>query len=59
MTLTISKELLDELAPYDPIAQDVDDECVWCAGGAERNSWHHARNCPWVRARALLNDRIE
>ncbi len=63
-TVSISKHLLVELAPYEPMNQDEQGGCVWCNikpedyGYAERKASHHERDCPWIRARHLLGDII-
>lgn len=64
--MNIKRELLEQLAPEDPINQDEMGGCVWCGCGPPRQSYgyagrqknHHADDCPWVAARELLGDEI-
>lgn len=64
--IIISAELLESLAPREPINQDEMGGCVWCGGTppkhpygyAERKLSHHSDDCPWIRARALLGDAL-
>lgn len=64
-------ELIKELAPEEPINQDELGGCIWCSGPmitskkrkysqiyAERNISHHFPDCPWVKARILLGDKL-
>lgn len=61
------KELLEKLAPHDPINQDEMGGCVWCAGTppgdeygyAGRDITHHKPDCPWVKARLILGDKLQ
>ena len=61
-----TRELLERLAPHDPINQDERGGCVWCASGepgvrysyAERYLTDHDHDCPWVQARQLLGDEL-
>lgn len=60
------KELLEKLAPHEPINQDEMGGCVWCGksppgdnyGYAQRDLTHHDADCPWVQARLLLGDTL-
>lgn len=63
-TLVSQNELIDlirELAPEDPINQDEQGGCVWCNGPtnsaygyATADPQDHTDECPWARARALI-----
>lgn len=61
-TITITRDLLDELAPEQPMNQDEQGGCVWCGGCpphetygyAGRTPEDHDRDCPWLAARRLL-----
>jgi hypothetical protein len=56
-------KLLNVLAPESPINQDQLGGCVWCAGTppgrpygyAGTDPSHHKPDCPWVRARAIID----
>jgi len=57
--------LIEELAPSDPMNQDEQGGCVWCGGMpprkglyAGRNLKHHSHDCPWVKARLFLGDKL-
>lgn len=60
------RNLLEKLAPHEPISQDERGGCVWCGGGepgvrysyAERYLSDHDRDCPWVLARQALGDEL-
>lgn len=54
--------LLRELAPEEPMNQDEQGGCVWCAGTPPRQTYgyatadpkDHLPGCPWIAARAFL-----
>lgn len=55
------RELLERLAPEEPMNQDEQGGCVWCDGTggtpygyAGTDPSDHAPDCPWVEARRLL-----
>lgn len=60
----IPRNLLAELAPYDPINDDEMGGCIFCCatppgeqyGYAGRYLEDHKARCPWVRARKRLGD---
>lgn len=60
------RPLLDQIAPYEPISQDEQGGCVWCAGkppgtkygNAGRFLTDHNYGCPWVDVRQMLGDTI-
>lgn len=60
------KELLAQLAPEQPMNQDEQGGCVWCAGTppgephgyAGRDMADHEKDCPWVKARLMLGDKL-
>ena len=59
----IPRELLEALAPADPINQDEQGGCVWCAkpighlgyGYASASPRDHEDDCPWLRAQRYLD----
>lgn len=61
--MMVPEDLLERLAPEEPINQDEMGGCVWCTGtppgqqygyaGADPSD--HEVGCPWVQARALLD----
>lgn len=62
--VAVPLELLERLAPEDPMNQDEMGGCVWCAGDggkrygdAGRDPADHNPDCPWVAARALMTTR--
>ena len=66
-TITVPRELLDQLAPAEPISQDELGGCVWCGMGpgptgyeqATADPSSHTSDCPWLAARRLLDSRIK
>lgn len=55
------RELLERLAPEEPMNQDEMGGCVWCGGPAGSSYGYagpdpkdHMPDCPYVAARALL-----
>ncbi len=63
--MRISKELLDlleQLAPEEPMNQDEQGGCVWCGGTPPRQPYagadpkDHAADCPWVEARRIIEE---
>lgn len=55
------RELIGRLAPEEPINQDEQGGCVWCGGTggttygyAGADPADHLGDCPWVKARRLL-----
>lgn len=61
------RKLLKQLAPHEPINQDEQGGCVFCAGTppgqpygqAGRFLSDHKPGCTWVKARRLLGDKLE
>lgn len=58
----VPRELLEQLAPAEPINQDEMGGCAWCGAFGEttysyvkRGDWHQ-HDCPWLRMRHLLGD---
>lgn len=60
------RNLIERLAPEQPMNQDEMGGCVWCGGGPPREAYgyarrkrnHHMPDCPWVEARDWLGDVI-
>jgi hypothetical protein len=58
--LSVPLELLNALAPDQPMNQDEQGGCVWCGGGPSAYGYaraiqeDHNHDCPWLRARLLL-----
>ena len=55
--ITIPINLLESLAPAEPMSQDEQGGCVWCGGGdgyARPIAEDHHDSCAWLRARTLL-----
>lgn len=53
------RQLIEELAPEEPMNQDEQGGCVWCGGRAftvysTSDPATHETDCPWVRARQML-----
>ena len=59
-TLEVSLELLEALAPDEAMNQDEQGGCVWCGGRpgeygyAGRDPKDHEDDCPWIKARDLI-----
>lgn len=61
---SVPRQLLEALAPQEPITREGMGGCIWCGGHppaakygkARRYLSHHAEGCPWVAIRQLLGD---
>jgi hypothetical protein len=56
------RDLLDRLAPDDPLVSvDADSFCWFCGteGSVHADEHEHADDCPWVEARRLLGKPTE
>jgi hypothetical protein len=53
--LSISVDLLRNLAPEYGIEQDEQGGCVWCGGRGLPVAEDHGVDCPWLAARRLLS----
>ena len=61
-TVKIDIELLNRIAPEEPINQDEQGGCVWCGGTPPGSRWgyatadpkDHEYGCPWIEIRKLL-----
>lgn len=58
--VAVPRELLENLAPEQPMNQDEQGGCVWCCGSAHDSDYagadpeDHDADCPWLLARRLL-----